>query len=217
MTDPYYTHEDDVETPETQLDNFRAQMTATLAVETYVNSSIEGLKDQAEVIWNAAAERGDVDTQNRVVEMYNTATHLKDNVIYTNEAMKGVLAAAGKLAEQKQKSEAELGSLLEAIDNYDTNDPRLETFASSIEEGVYEFIAYNEDNSELFDEAFDEAHDSIVSDVYKAIKTFAPQMTYLAVERFFGTLKGDYAMNDIQRGLLLSLLATFAEEAKAAS
>ena len=168
VTDRYYHKEDEIETPETELDNFRAQLGATMAVTTYVNSSMEAFTNTATELYNDAEARGDETSKQRIVELHGVASHLKDTVIYANEAQKGILAAAAKIAERKRKAEEELGSLLKAIDDVDTNDPRLESLAESIEEGVYEWISYNGDISDDFDEeeqfraGENSAHDNII-------------------------------------------------------
>jgi len=220
VTDRYYHKEDEIETPEAELDNFRAQLGATSAVTTYVNSSMEAFTTTATELYNDAEARGDETSKQRIVELHGVATHLKDTVLYSNEAQKGILAAAAKIAERKQKAESELGSLLEAMDNYEVLDPRLEKFANSIEEGVYEFISYNEvDNGNApDDDAADpdsSDYDNIVADLCKTIRRMSPSTTNAVAERFFATLIGDFEMNDIQRGLFLSLLATINVEVDA--
>jgi len=211
MTEQYYLREDEVETPETQLDNFRAQLGAAEAVTVYVNNSMEVFTATATELYNDAEARGDEASKGRIVELHNVATHLKDTVIYANEAQKGILAAAKKVSERKQKAEEELDSILQALSNVDQNDPRLETFANAIEEQVYEFIEYN--SPEMFDDddPSDEDtsdYDNIVADLCKTIRTMSPHTSNAVAERFFATLIGDFEMNDIQRGLFLSLLNT---------
>lgn len=206
----YYEHEDETESPETQLDNFRAQMGAALAVNEYAEGSIAELRSQAEVLWNKAAERGDVETQNGVVEMYNVASHLKDNVIYTNEAMKGVLAAAEALAKQKKQSEASYDELVEAIYDVDTDHPIVSGLVETVEQNAYEFASDG-----LYDDAWESAAESIYSDFYTTLRKLAPTASYFTMERLVSALKGDDELNDIQRGLLLSFLQTFMTEIKA--
>lgn len=206
----YYQQEDEVETPETQLDNFRAQLGATLAVGAYVDTSITELKDHAEAVWNSAAERGDVDTQNRVIEMYNTANHLKDTVIYSNEAMKGILAAAEALAKQKKQAEESYDELVDAIDTGDYDHPVIATLVENVEQNAYEYASEG-----LYEDAYEGAEESIYEEFFTALRTIAPGVSYLTMNAFISGIKGDAPINDIQRGLLLSLLQTFTVESKA--
>ena len=211
--DQYYGKEEDVETPEMQLDNLRAQEGATRAVDVWAQETLVGIYDKTLELWNAAADRGDAETQNGLTELYKGAEHMQQNLLHTNAAMKSVLEAAKALAQQKQEIEGELTTLVKAVEEADLSNPHIEAMAEMIETDVYEMISYNSDyDDEAYSEGVSAAHDEITSDVYKTVKELSPQTSYTTAEHFFGALKGDYEMNDIQRGLLLSLLATFAAD-----
>lgn len=211
--DQYYGKEEDVETPEMQLDNLRAQEGATRAVDVWAQETLVGIYDKTLELWNAAGDRGDAETQNGLTELYKGAEHMQQNLLHTNAAMKSVLEAAKALAQQKQEIEGELTTLVKAVEEADLSNPHIEAMAEMIETDVYEMISYNSDyDDEAYSEGVSAAHDEITSDVYKTVKALSPQTSYMTAERFFGALKGDYEMNDIQRGLLLSLLATFAAD-----
>lgn len=216
--DQYYGKEEDVETPEMQLDNLRAQEGATRAVEVWAQETLVGIYDKTLELWNAAGDRGDAETQNGLTELYKGAEHMQQNLLHTNAAMKSVLEAAKALAQQKQEIEGELTTLVKAVEEADMSNPHIEAMAEMMETDIYEMISYNSDyDDEAYSEGVSAAHDEITSDVYKTVKALSPQTSYMTTERFFGALKGDYEMNDIQRGLLLSLLATFAADIQARS
>lgn len=214
--DQYYGKEEDVETPEMALDNLRAQVGASNAVEVWAQETLVGIYDKTLELWNAAGDRGDAETQNGLTELYKGAEHMQQNLIHTNAAMKSVLEAAKALAQQKQEIEGELTTLVKAVEEADMSNPHIEAMAEMMETDIYEMISYNQEFNGYDDEAYSEgvsaAHDEITSDVYKTVKELSPQTSYTTAEHFFGALKGDYEMNDIQRGLLLSLLATFAAD-----
>jgi len=221
MSDQYYQREDEVETPETQLDNFRAQEGVAKAVDIWAQETLVSIYDKTLEMWNAtsamlqdAEQRGDADAmaqlveqQNGLNEVYKGAEHMQQNLLHTNAAMKSVLEAAQALGKQKQAIEQELTDLVEAIDNCDSSDMRVATLMEQVETEVYEFIEFN-GGWDVDEEEDTSDYDNIVSDVYKTIRKMSPQTTHMIAERFFATLKGDYEMNDIQRGLLLSLLNT---------
>ena len=221
QTEQYYGREDEVETPETQLDNFRAQEGATRAVDIWAQETLVNIYDKTLEMWNAAdamraeaEQRGDADAveqltlqQNGLSEVYKGAEHMQQNLLHTNTAMKSVLEAAQALGKQKQQIEKELSDLVEAIEEADYNDDRLRPLIERVEEDVYEMAseaAYDDAN----ESASESAYDNMVSDIYKTLRQMSPQTTYMVAERFFNALKGDYPLNDIQRGLLLSLLNT---------
>ena len=231
--DTYYGKEDQVETPETTLDNLRAQSSATSAVTVWAKESLVNIYDKSLEIWNLAGDlrsdaevRGDQVTaahltglQNSISELYKGTEHIQQALLHSNATQSTILEATEVLAKQKQAVEAELTTLVTAIEEADFSDPRIEQMAEMIETDLYEMISYN---SESFDddayvEGRDSAYDDITSEVYKTIKTYAPQTSYLAAERLFATLRGDYPLTDIQQGLLLSLLETVSAELSAAS
>lgn len=205
MSDTYYRHEEDVESPETQLDNFRAQEGASEAVVVWARETLGNIYDKTLEMWNAAGERGDLETQTGLNELYKGAEHMQQNLLHTNSAMKSVLEAAAALAKQKAEIEKDLNILAEAVDNGDNSDPRVASLMEQVEAEVYEFIEFN-GGYDMNEDSSD--YDNIVADLCKNIRVIAPQTTHAVAERFFATLVGDYAMNDIQRGLLLSLLNT---------
>jgi len=210
----YYGREEDIETPEMQLDNFRAQEGAAKAVEVWAQETLTNIYDKTLEMWNAAAERGDAETQNGLTELYKGAEHMQQNLLHTNTAMRSVLEAASALAKQKETIEKELGELVEAIEEADYSDDRLRPLIERVEEDVYE-MASEAAFEDAEASAFDSAYDNVVSDVYRTIRELSPQTTYMIAERFFSAIKGDYPMNDIQRGLFLSLVQTFVAEAQA--
>lgn len=216
MTDQYYVREDEVATTETHLANIEAQQVAISAVDVWAEETFNGITAHAESLWNAAAERGDVDTQNRTVEIHTAAKHMKETLQYTKVAINSVLETAKALAKQKEEAEGDLADLLEAIENADGEDLRLSKLINQVETNVYEFIEYNAVHKSNDDEDTSD-YDNIVSDVYKHIRELVPNVTYSNAEIFFASLKGDNALNDIQRGLLISLIRTFETAAPAAA
>lgn len=214
-TDQYYVREDEVETPETQLANIQAHQAAQKAVAVWAEEAFNGVHAQAEALWNEAAARGDVDSQNRINEIYQAVKHMKENLLHTNNAMSSVTEAAAALEKQKGDIEGELYTLLKAIEDVDSDDPRLSDLIEQVESGVYEFIQYNTpyDMDEDFEEDSSD-YDNIVSDVYKHLRELVPNLTYANAEIFFASMKGDNALNDIQRGLLISLVRTFEVQAQ---
>lgn len=220
----YYGKEEDVETPETQLANFRAQEGAVEAVVIWARETQIGIYDKTLELWNAAdamrteaEQRGDqmaveqlTETQNGLTEIYKGAEHMQQNLLHTNAAMKSVLEAAEALAKQKKEIESDLEDLTEAISNADSDHPLVNDLIEMVEQNAYEYAGEG-----LYDDAWEAATESIYSDFYTTLRKLAPTASYFTMERFLSTLKGDDEMNDIQRGLLLSLIQTFMTEIKA--
>lgn len=220
----YYGHEEDVETPETQLANFRAQEGAVDAVAIWARETQIGIYDKTLELWNAAdamrteaEQRGDqaaveqlTETQNGLTEIYKGAEHMQQNLLHTNAAMKSVLEAAEALARQKKEIESELEDLTEAIGNAEPDHPLVRDLIEMVEQNAYEYASDG-----LYDDAWESASESIYSEFYTTLRKLAPTVSYFTMERFVSALKGDDELNDIQRGLVLSLLQTFMTEIKA--
>ncbi len=217
----YYGKEEEVETPETQLDNYRAQSSANEAVTVWARETLVGIYDQTLEMWNktgemreAAEARGDIQAaeqltllQNSLTEVYVGTEHLQQALLHSNAEAKGILEATKALAKQKQEVETELGTLLTAIDEVDYNHPALAPMIELIEEDVYEMVSEQAFEGAM-ESASESAYDNVISDIFTTIRDISPGIPYAIAERFYNTLVGNYPMNDIQRGLLLSLLNT---------
>ena len=221
--DTYYGHEEDVETPETQLSNFRAQEGAAEAVVVWAKESLVGIYDKTLDLWNnvdwmraEAEQRGDqaaveqlTHTQNGLTEIYKGAEHMQQNLLHTNAAMKSVLEAAEALAKQKKEIESELEDLTEAITQAEPDHPLVRDLIEMVEQNAYEYAGEG-----LYEDAWEGASESIYEEFFANLRTIAPTASYLTMNAFIDALKGDSEMNDIQRGLLLSLMQTFVVERK---
>jgi len=210
MNDSYYGKEEEVETPETQLDNYRAQLGASDAVVVWAQETLTNVYDKTFELWNKAAETNDVEMQNGLTEIYKGAEHMQQNLIYTNAAMKSVLAAADALAQQKKQAESDLDDLVDAIDTGDYDHPVIATLVENVEQNAYVYASEG-----LYEDAYEGAEASIYEEFFTALRTIAPGVSYLTMNAFISGIKGDAPINDIQRGLLLSLLQTFTVESKA--
>lgn len=208
MSDQYYGNEDDVETPGTQLANIQAHQAAVAAVGVWAEETLNNIRGQSEVLWNAAAERNDVETQNGIAQIYQAAEHMKQNLVYTNTAMASVLETAQALSKQKDEIEGELKSLVSAIDNVDYNNPVISSLIEQVEQDAYEMVGEG-----MYDDAYtaamESASEDIYDNIYRTVKQLLPNATYNAIATMLNALEGNWEMNDIQRGLLMSLARTF--------
>ena len=210
MTDSYYSKEEDVETPEMQLDSYRAQIGASDAVVVWAQETLTNVYDKTFELWNKAAETNDVEMQNGLTEIYKGAEHMQQNLIYTNAAMKSVLAAAEALSKQKKQAEESYDELIDAVENIDYDHPAVANLVEAVEQNAYEYASEG-----LYDDAWESASENIYEEFFTALRTIAPGVSYMTMNAFISGIKGDAPINDIQRGLLLSLLQTFAVESKA--
>ena len=210
MTDSYYGKEEDVETPEMQLDSYRAQIGASDAVVVWAQETLTNVYDKTFELWNKAAETNDVEMQNGLTEIYKGAEHMQQNLIYTNAAMKSVLAAAEALSKQKKQAEESYDELIDAVENIDYDHPAVANLVEAVEQNAYEYASEG-----LYDDAWESASENIYEEFFTALRTIAPGVSYMTMNAFISGIKGDAPINDIQRGLLLSLLQTFAVESKA--
>ncbi|MBA3948125.1 MAG: hypothetical protein H0X37_26695 [Herpetosiphonaceae bacterium] len=217
----YYGKEEETETSEMQLDNFRAQAGATEAVDVWARDTLGGIYDQTLVMWNqagdmrvAAEERGDIQAveqlttiQNNLTEVYQGTEHMQQALLHSNADRTNVLEAAQALARQKNEIETELFELVTAVEGGDYNHPQVQQLMDNVESDVYEMVKENA-FEDAYESASEQVYDNVISDMYTVIRKTSPQTTYATVERFFLTLKGEYALNDIQRGLLAGLVNT---------
>ncbi len=203
----YYEQEDEIETPETQLDNYRAQIGATDAVVVWSKEQLNGLYDKANTLYNAAVERQDEQAKSDLAEMVKMAEHIHQNMVHTNAAHKSVLEAAAALSKQKQQAEHDYDEIMDAIEDEDTSHPQLKRLATYIETTTRAEV-----DEEAYDRAIRNARSEVWDEVSKAIKQIVPRSQWIAVYSFVSALDGELPMNDIQLGLLISLLQTFAVE-----
>ena len=209
----YYGQEDDVETPETQLANYRAQIGAADAVVVWSKEQLNSFYNKANTLFNAAVERGDEKAQGDLTEMVKLAEHIHQNMVHTNAAHKSVLEAAAVLSKQKQQAESDYDEIMDAIEDEDTNHPTLKRFATYIET-----VTRAEVDEDSYDRAIRNARSEVWDEVSKAIKKLVPRSQWIAVYQFVSALDGEMPLNDIQLGLLISLIQTFTvEEAAQAS
>lgn len=203
----YYQQEDDVETPEMQLDNYRAQLGASDAVVVWGAETLQNVYSKANVLYNAAVERGDVQAQADLAEMVKAAEHIHQNMVHINATQKAVLEAAAALSKQKQQAEADYDNLMEAIYDEDVDHPQLKDLVKHIET-----VTRADVDEEAYDRAIKNARSEVWDEVSKAIKKLVPRSQWIAVYQFVSALDGELPMNEIQFGLLVSLLQTFAVE-----
>jgi len=216
--DKYYGREEEVEAPETQLDNFRAQAGVAQSVEVWANETYNNLTDQASAMWHeigalreAAEARGDmqeverlVAIQNSISEVHVSTQHIYETLIHANAGTKSILETAQALAKQKQVAEEELDKLTTAVEEADFSDPRIEQMAEMIETDLYEMISYQES----FYDPSEDVYDNAISEMAEVVRKSLPQTPYAIVDRLFHTLLGDYEMDEAQHKLLADLVNT---------
>lgn len=215
MSNQYQLEDNVPDTTEVALANFQAQQSSLAAVNQFAEEAYNEVYQQLGALYTDADARGDengkaqLEAARQKVEMLKQA--LQMNV--ANEI--SVLEAATHLGKKTQSIEKELAELTGAIYEYDIRHPLISSLAETIEQETYEYLAEmdNENHQDMLYEAISEAWDEIQGQ----IKRLFPQSQWTRIHAFVAALDGQEPLNDIQRGLFLSLLETFAADDVAAA
>lgn len=211
-----YQIEDNVpETTEIALANFQAQQSSIASVNQFADEAYNEVYAQLGALYQDAEQRQDEDAKARLEAARQRAEQLKQTLQMNTANLSSVLEAASHLGKKTQSIEKELGELTEAISKYDTDHPLVGDLVEMIESDVYEMVAAADDES--YYDALAEARSEVWDEVSEQIHALFPQSQWIAIHSLVAALDGQMPLNDIQRGLFLSLLQTFAVDEQAAS
>lgn len=209
----YYGKEDEVQqTTTVALDNLRAQQNTLAAVDQFADETLESLRQQFHNMWNEAHQRGDIAIQNELTSAFDHIQKLQRSLKINNSALKNVLEVAQALGQQKATIENQLDETLEAIYDEDLNHPILKGLVNRVR-----VVTTAEVEESAFEKGLDRAYGEVWDEVSKGIKNVVPNSYWSSVYHLVAAFNGQEPLNDIQRGLLISLLQTFEVEVEAAA
>jgi len=215
MTNQYKIEDNVPDTTEVTLANFQAHQSSIAAVDQFATEAYNEVYEHLGVLWTEAEKRQDVAAQTRLEAARQKAEQLKQTLQMNTANLSSVLEAAAHLGKKTQTIEQELSELSDAIYEYDTSHPLISSLVETVEQEVYNYIAESQDElrEDIVAEAISEAWDEVAGQ----IKRQFPQSQWIAIHQFVAALDGEMPLNDIQRGLFISLLQTFAVNEAAAS
>jgi hypothetical protein len=168
----------------------------------------QGLIEQAgsilEEMYNSAEARGDKHALIAINAVWERSQGIVQHVIQQAQALAGADVAIDDLKKQRESLAYELEDLIKAIDEVDTDHPKLEEFAAVVEEWASET---------LWESSYDSAADNIHSDIYQSlaplVREIDPQANgYKRTEWLIEILTGEVLPTEEQRQLLIDLLRT---------
>lgn len=212
MTNPYQIEDIVPDTTEVTLANFQAQKVSLAAVDQFADEAYNEVYQQLGALYADADTRGDEAGKARLEAARQKAEQLKQTLQMNSANLSSVLEAAAHLGKKTQAIEQELSEITEAIYDIDTDHPMLHSLIETLGDDAYEYAAEN-----IYQDALEEAHSEAWNEVAAQIKRQFPQTQWAAIHAFVAALDGQTQLNDIQRGLFLSLLQTFAVDEAAAS
>lgn len=206
MSDPYYSNEDTQDTPANALANIEATQTSLAAARQHADESLNEVHAHLGAVYNDAEARGDEAAKGQIVTAWDRVQQIHNSLALSGAALDGVLAAAKVLSEEVNRKQAELSELEDAIDTRDMDNPLVYDLVTDTEQTFAEWYG-----DSIYEDALESAHSEAWEAIHENLHGLFPNMSWLAVHRFTDALDGQRPLNDVQRGLLLSLIQTFDE------
>lgn len=205
----YYEQEDQLpESTESRLASIQQQANALGSVDQFADEAQQEVWNRINDLWNTVDDNGKAQLQ----ALYDKVEQIKKTLKINVETTRSVIEVTQQLGKEKEAAEAELSEIQEAIYDIDTDHPLLHDLVQELSDDAYEFAVEN-----VYQESLQEAKSAAWDEVSAQIKRLFPKSQWTAIHQFTAALDGQMPLNDIQRGLFLSLLQTFAVEAAQAS
>lgn len=183
------------------------------AAETVKDGAVvaEQIRSDAEAvlgsIFQAADQAGDTTLANRVNDVWEQVQTLTTVAVRQGAALSGANGAIGALKEQRDKVLGELKAIKEAIENFDTGHEALSEFVEELEQ------SWEESSTDWwYDEAFDDAHESVSDSIKYALNRYAglPDEQAEKLVKLLVYTPGN--LTDEQKDLLKQIGATLRED-----
>jgi hypothetical protein len=168
----------------------------------------QGLIEQAgsilEEMYNSAEQRGDKHALIAINAVWERSQGIVQHVIQQAQALAGADVAIDDLKKQRESLAYELESLIDAIEEVDTEHPKLAGFAEAVEEYASDM---------LWEQSYDTAADNIYNDFYTTLAPLSREIdpqanVYKRTEWLIDVLKGEVLPTEEQRQILIDLLRT---------
>lgn len=201
----YYAREDDHNTPENALANWRAQARALHGAASDASINIERLEHNLGTLYQQAEARRDQDALQQISDAWGRAQQLYGTLTELDAAVAGAGETIRTLNHQRLDLAHELESLARAIEICDTHDARLANFAADIQADAYEAA---------YDSAIEEAGEIASEERYNVMFETLAQYGLRArhVNLLLDLLEGNIELNPDQAEWLIMFCDSLRED-----
>lgn len=195
---------EDIPPAEASIDMYQQARQAVEDVPDKAQGLIEQAGNLLGELYNAAEARGDQNAMMAISGVWDRSQGLVQHLVQQHQVIAGADVAIEELKKQREAIAYELRDLLVAIEEVDTDHPKLAEFAEAIEEWSSESM-WGMAEDAVFDTLYSEIYDG----VRKLMKDVDPQANvYKRTDWLLGMLRGEHHMTDEQRNLLVALMNT---------
>lgn len=193
MSDHYYAQEETtaVDTVDNALASWHSQAEQLVNAAAASDSALAETEQALGALYQQADAAGDEPAKAHIVAAWQRAQQLNATVKHMDATIAGAAETIRKLDEQRSQVIAELASLTEALEEGNSNDPRLYDFAEMIAEDATEYAEMWADEI-----AFDSLYES-VTDTFRA-----NGIDHDDALNVFEALRGDIDLTPAQRAQL---------------
>lgn len=174
--------------------------------DTQAQTALEETEQALGALWDRAEATGDEDAKNAITVTWQNAQRKRELVRQADAALTGAAAVMGSLVKQRSEAVRELNSLVQAIENADTLDPRLRSLVEAVEE---ETVLYMEEAcyEDAMEQAMDVQYDNLFEE-FRANVSEATGIHWTDLRTFMEWLTGRHGqLNSIQVGLFKSFIS----------
>lgn len=200
MTDQYYANEDKpVESSENALANYQAQSNA---VANFVPQSAQDLNNIGAALggaYDAAIAAGKPEVAESINVAWETIQQHVNYIAQLDASREAAMAVIKMIDADKQKAEKNYDELNSAVENLDSDDPRIASLIEEIEMDIY-------DNTEMVDP--DWAYDMAWENVHDLVQ-MSTRLSWQRVHHFVSFLRGYREITDEQRALMVTFIQSF--------
>lgn len=195
---------EDIPPAEASIDMYQQARQAVEDVPDKAQGLIEQAGNLLGELYNAAEARGDQNAMMAISGVWDRSQGLVQHLVQQHQVIAGADVAIEELKKQREAIAYELRDLLVAIEEVDTDHPKLADFAEAIEEWSGEM---------MWESYYDSAADSIYTEFMATLAPICREIDPRAnvakrVEWLMDMLKGDSIPTDEQRELLKALMNT---------
>lgn len=186
-----------VETTEIALANWNAQSSALVG---FVAQAAQDLNVAEEILGQMYAEAeqvGDETKMQGIGTVWQMMQQKVNQMVQLDAAREAAVAVLTRIDKDKKEAEKNYDELYSAVENMDSDDPRVADLIQAVEEGVYEYAEYYYDDEEA-------TWEQVVESLRDATKIETGN-----VGRFVSFLQGWREITDEQRALLITLIQAF--------
>jgi chromosome segregation ATPase len=200
------THYDVEDTPPigSEIDLYQQARQAVVDAPAKAQGLIEQAGSILEEMYTSAEQRGDQHAMIAINAVWERSQGIVQHVIQQHQALTGADIAIDDLKRQRESLAYELEDLIEAIEEVNTDHPKLAGFVETVEEWASDM---------LWEQSYDTAADNIHSDIYQSLAPLVREIdplanSYKRTEWLIDMLKGEALPTEEQRQLLIDLLRT---------